>query len=394
MEVPQKGLCYYVSTRWLSLGSSLDRILEIWESLKKYMELKPKSSSLKKFNSEKYLKLMLNPIFKLKLTFLNAVFKRINLSNIKLQAQTLEIHELYCEMNNCVKGLAEILLNYNLIPQNLRELADLPWDKENFESEFMREDADFIKQLGLELDKSLFNIHTVTGNQKKELINFCRDYFKKIISLLLTHLHYDATGIETFEFVTFPPNKEELKTKVLEFNKMFQVVQSEQELIQEINNFYNKKLDWARCSSSLQFWSRIESAFTCEDNGASLFPNLSALVRTAHCLPTSSACVEQSFSILKLCKSPIRNRLKERTIQSLLFIKDENKKDSKMEITERLLEIFTQNKELKNKKISISLDESKFKGLEETKEIEQGNESQVILTEKNRNTSRRVKTHL
>lgn len=53
-----------------------------------------------------------------------------------------------------------------------------------------------------------------------------------------------------------------------------------------------------------------------------------------------------------------------------------------MEITERLLEIFTQNKELKNKKISISLDESKFKGLEETKEIEQGNESQVILTEK------------
>ena len=382
MEVPQKGLCYYVSTRWLSLGSSLDRILEIWESLKKYMELKPKSSSLKKFNSEKYLKLMLNPIFKLKLTFLNAVFKRINLSNIKLQAQTLEIHELYCEMNNCVKGLAEILLNYNLIPQNLRELADLPWDKENFESEFMREDADFIKQLGLELDKSLFNIHTVTGNQKKELINFCRDYFKKIISLLLTHLHYDATGIETFEFVTFPLYLEELKTKVLEFNKMFQVVQSEQELIQEINNFYNKKLDWARCSSSLQFWSRIESAFTCEDNGASSFPNLSALVRTAHCLPTSSACVEQSFSILKLCKSPIRNRLKERTIQSLLFIKDENKKDSKMEITERLLEIFTQNKELKNKKISISLDESKFKGLEETKEIEQGNESQVILTEK------------
>jgi len=47
MEVNQKGLCHYVSTRWLSLGNSLNGILDILESLKKYMELKPKSSSLK-----------------------------------------------------------------------------------------------------------------------------------------------------------------------------------------------------------------------------------------------------------------------------------------------------------------------------------------------------------
>ena len=282
-------------------------------------------------------------------------------------------------MNSCVKGLAEVLLIYNLIPQNLKDLVDLPWKEENFDSEFTRGDEDFIKQMGLEFDKDLFNIHTVPRSQEKELINFCRDYLKTIITLLLTHLHHDATGIETFEFVIFPPNKEELKNKILEFNKVFQVVKNEQEIIREINSLYTKKLDWARSASSyLQFWSRIESTFANENNKVNLFPNLSILVRTAQCLPTSSACVEQSFSILKLCKSPIRNRLKEETIQSLIYMKDENKWNCKVDIKERLVEIYEQNKELKNKKIKVSLESSKNKEAEEKKEKEQRNESQAL----------------
>jgi len=375
MGMPQKGLCHYVHTRWLSLGGSLNRMLEIWESLIKYMETKPKSSSLKQFKSEKHLKLLLTPSFKLKMIFLNAILNRINLSSVKFQAQNLEIQEVYSEMNSCVRELTEVILIFNLIPQNLNEISDLPWEHEDFQTEYMREDEDFIKQMGLELDRNLSDIILMHGNQKKEVLDFCRDYLKTIIKLLLNHLHHNAEAIRTFDFVTFPTNKEELKKKILEFNSVFQIVNDEQALIREINMLYSKKLDWARSSSSLKFWASVESAFQSEDvnskNEKCLLPNLASLVRTAHCLPTSSACVEQSFSIIKLCKSPIRNRLKEETIQSLLLMKEESKNDSRIPITERLLEIFTLKKEEKNKKVSVSLGENKYKDIEESKEIEE-----------------------
>ena len=36
-------------------------------------------------------------------------------------------------MNSCVKDLAEIILIFNLVPQNLKELNELPWEQNNFE---------------------------------------------------------------------------------------------------------------------------------------------------------------------------------------------------------------------------------------------------------------------
>ena len=63
-------------------------------------------------------------------------------------------------------------------------------------------------------------------------------------------------------------------------------------------------------------------------------------------------------------------------------MKDENKLDCKIKITERLLEILPKTKNSKKKFIFCWMIENKFKWLEETKEMEQGNESQAILTEK------------
>ena len=69
LNMPKKGLCHYVKTRWLSLGLSLTRILEIWESLRKHMESKPSYSGMKKFDYNKFIKLFKDPCFKLKIIF-------------------------------------------------------------------------------------------------------------------------------------------------------------------------------------------------------------------------------------------------------------------------------------------------------------------------------------
>jgi len=71
-------------------------------------------------------------------------------------------------MNSYVREFAEVILSFNLIPQNLDEISDFPWEHEDFKTEYMREDEDFIKQMGLELDRNLSDIILMHGNQKKK----------------------------------------------------------------------------------------------------------------------------------------------------------------------------------------------------------------------------------
>ena len=68
----------------------------------------------------------------------------------------------------------------------------------------------------------------------------------------------------------------------------------------------------------MHIWDHIE-----EDG----FYYISKIARIAQTLPTSSATIEQSFSIMKLIKSDKRNQLTDRTLEALLLIR-QNYKDS------------------------------------------------------------------
>ena len=62
---------------------------------------------------------------------------------------------------------------------------------------------------------------------------------------------------------------------------------------------------------------------TCED----IFPECSKLLLLLLLFPLSTACVERSFSKLKLVKTRLRNHLSQTTLENLLFIATESAKD-------------------------------------------------------------------
>ena len=62
--------------------------------------------------------------------------------------------------------------------------------------------------------------------------------------------------------------------------------------------------------NSLQIWDRVEN------DG---FVLLSTLAKAAQTLPTSSATIEQSFSLMKLAKTDKRSRLSEENLQALML---------------------------------------------------------------------------
>jgi len=76
---PIKKLKKYVKTRWLSLGISLDRLIEIWDSLRLYSEqiIEDKNFSDKK-NIKEFCKQLKNDCFKLQIKYLCRIMNRIN----------------------------------------------------------------------------------------------------------------------------------------------------------------------------------------------------------------------------------------------------------------------------------------------------------------------------
>ena len=75
---------------------------------------------------------------------------------------------------------------------------------------------------------------------------------------------------------------------------------------------------------------------------------LPRLVRLAQTLPTSSAPLEQSFSIIKLLKTDLRNSLTEGSLEGLILVGDEYREQEDILVTEKMLHYYYQVKKTFN----------------------------------------------
>ena len=98
------------------------------------------------------------------------------------------------------------------------------------------------------------------------------------------------------------------------FNNKFKIIsQAKAEALEaELIKFSGKSFSYYKKDkeNSLQIWDHIEN------DGFQLLSKIAIATQT---LPTSSASIEQSFSMLKLIKTDKRNRLSENNFQSLIM---------------------------------------------------------------------------
>src|SRR5690349_4661327 len=94
-------------------------------------------------------------------------------------------------------------------------------------------------------------------------------------------------------------------------------------LSKELNQLMNHpNFIWLKSTakdSSLYLWDLIQNTY-----GEYSFTFLPRLFEIAHSLPTSSAGIEQSFSLMKLVRNTLRSNLREDTTQSPLLINNNN----------------------------------------------------------------------
>ena len=348
------GLKNYKEIRWLSLGESLKRILEIWPSLILYMNkeiLVCKADEKKRI--EKFKDNLNQKVFKVKIHILSKIIGIINQTNAIFQTPTLEVQRVKSQTKQIIQSLAQILFN-EVHSDLLKVKAISDWESDETKEKFEHDYSNFMKKIEIATGAKLGDNCLLSTNEKNEILKIFQNFLASMVRLLLDYLPLDDAIVGCLDFVSLYDFKDKinlLKEKVMFFNQKFNIV-SEQDFeaaILEIDNLQECSLEFEKTvakKSSLDFWSLIEHNF-----GSNVY-HLSQIWRAAHSLPTSSSNMEQSFSKMKLIKSLLRSSLQEDTVQSLLLIAQEYQDVDEIEIPQKLIEAYHRVRYTLNKRKS------------------------------------------
>ena len=117
------------------------------------------------------------------------------------------------------------------------------------------------------------------------------------------------------------PNEENLldygNAEIKALSEQFEDAVASSEVCQEEWNGYRQFL---RMSTNLTKLSEVINDLCTNDTTAALFPNMAQFARICRVIPIHTADVERTFSQLKLIKTRTRNRMNEKTLDSLLRI--------------------------------------------------------------------------
>ena len=298
-NLKQLSLCHYVETRWLSLGLSLNRLIQIWPSLELYVTT-AKPPRLKN-KDRKYLEEKINDKnFYLKILFLSHVLSKTNSLNIIFQTKTLEVHQLKVQIHSFIREVAELFLSEIIIPDDISKFKTVEWK----EGSCFLSESELIENLKVEFNPKFLEVKEATVEVRSEFVEFCQNFLKSLLSWLVEYLPIDDVIVNALTFVSLPINTQQLRKNILCFNQHYKIhsAESEENLKQEINELSKLNIDWMRQiagDSALKLWDLIEATYNKENiqskDAGKKFPLLSTVFNTAHTIATTSATIEQTF---------------------------------------------------------------------------------------------------
>lgn len=359
-----KVLCprKYVKTRWLSLGSSLERLLEIWTSLTLYMntmtgkkglsisqslgEKRNDDNEMTSVNYEHISNLLADKLFHYEITFLSLVIKIINIANQRFQTKSLEISSLKYYIQECYTSILSLIVKHDKLDfQNLRQYTTLNWMNEENHQIWFYENSRWMQHL-IQSQPLLFDkLNLLTIEQQNDFCSLFKPFLAKILDLMIVYLPLTNDVIDTLDFVYSFSNYGELSEKILTFNSYFEIIGKAEipELLSEIKTLSSRKSSFYTegTQNILEIWSRIEKdeSFGCK------FQLLSKIFRAAQSLPITSSNIERAFSSIKLVKTLLRNQLSEDRLSSIYMIIEEFQEKGKLPIDKTMLDLYETVKE-------------------------------------------------
>lgn len=306
LEFKPKKLLHPSQTRWLSLESVVNRLLELFEPLKIYFGF---AVNIDLIDTAKDILNNLNGIHQLYFYFLKYILRLINNVNKLFQSESVQIQNVYSELSRLLKT---VLTNFVK-----EEYVD------NFEIQSFNNEDIFLSKdevyLGIDVKENQSSLN-IEYSQYNIFVECCVQFYIELVSQILKRFDFSDKLLEGLNAIepTVALNKK--NDSILQLAKLFPNLlngKEYQELDNEVRELRNMKFSELE---TLAFWKNVSNLKRA--NNARAFPILTQFVSSLMALPHSSANVERIFNIVNLNKTKTRNALDSSTLQGILFSKD------------------------------------------------------------------------
>ncbi|CAH0551284.1 unnamed protein product [Brassicogethes aeneus] len=300
-----------VCTRWLSLESAINRILEQWQALKLFFtaESMNGSSTLK---AQLILEGLNDPKYKIYLLFLSYVLKFINEMNIEFQSEKPKLYYLLSRMKELYKILLKSFIKKSVIDKAV-----------SIEKVNVSNPINYIPLEEIYFGAKAANVIATSNIHKNDLHNIRLNILRYYIDLCTEITNRFPFGNPVLNFVTnFNP------VTIKEGNPANSISQAEIYFPTLVSDIEQLDYEWRmlveieslKSYDNENFWSKV---CNLKNNlNQIMFPHMNILINGILSLPHSSATAERIFSQLTLIKTKTRNRLFIITCDALLSSKE------------------------------------------------------------------------
>jgi hypothetical protein len=324
LDIKPHKILQLSQTRWLSLHSVVQRLVEQYDALILYFTNAHLSDRI--IAAETILTRLRDPSIKMYLHFLNYVLPYFTKLNLEMQAENIKIDSLYDKIENTFRCIADSYLKRDYL------------EKTQTEDIQFRNPHNFVEieqiYLGANVMSSIAN--NTHGLDEQGLLDFrkrCLEFYVESCRQIYERFKFREPEPVTLKLLKIISPQEVINKKhnsIAPLASRFpNLITNEQlnELDREwrqLRNF-NFTADFENLNVK-EFWLKC-AKLKLGDNTV-MFGTLCDFVFKMFTLPHSSATVERVFSQINLNKTKIRNRLNTETLNGIMLSKNLFKKSN------------------------------------------------------------------
>lgn len=304
-------------TRWLSLKSSVDRLIEQYEALKQYFMLQVFEDPSK--TTQNILTTLKKETTICYLHFLSYVLDLVTGLNILFQTDGPVLVKLKPLLGKLIKDLS---INYMDIEYVRQSDA---WDIDPYnEEKYLEQNKVY---LGINSFEAIKEIEEQSKQPRTEELSqvyeHCRNFYTVLVAELQKRFIF-KDEIYSFLDILDPKEVKKMSTSTLKpvfdrFSSYLQDVDLQRADCEWRQLALDENLCPGESNDTLNYWLSVFNLKNPANQTA--FPNLRKVISLLLCIPSSNASVERVFSQLNLIKTVHRNKLQENTICALLHTK-------------------------------------------------------------------------
>lgn len=300
-------------TRWLSVGSAIERVLRHWDSLRQYF------ADINCDNDVyvvKELSQMFNdPKNKVLLTFVHKHISELQSLNKTFQATYIDAPKLADELLAYYFGILSVIVTPNGVRLAKSSSSPLEFDFDPFLREHSTVHLGYKFQRDAPIVFSTSELPAITS----QLIDFITEIVRQIRKRLPDNLTVlrKANALEPSRVIGAPSFSDDVSLLAIFYERLEGVEVAVVEA--EWRRLVNIDLKSTNETPLEDFWAEVTNIRSLEDHQS--YPGLSKIASAVLCLPTSNASVERVFSVMATVKTKQRNRMFIRTLAAVIAVR-------------------------------------------------------------------------